>query len=50
MLIVEFPEARELYTTAIKTCPPEFTKEKSIFYSNRAACLVRMVSVGSLLH
>ncbi|XP_022781629.1 tetratricopeptide repeat protein 1-like [Stylophora pistillata] len=38
----EYPEARELYTSAIKICPNDFTKEKSIFYANRAACLVKM--------
>ncbi|XP_031559515.1 tetratricopeptide repeat protein 1-like [Actinia tenebrosa] len=38
----EYPEARELYTTAIRTCPPEFKSDKAIFYSNRAACLVKM--------
>ena len=40
---LEYPEARELYTTAIRTCPPEFKSDKAIFYSNRAACLFRMV-------
>lgn len=38
----EYPEAKELYTNAIKICPDEFTKEKSIFHANRAACLVKM--------
>lgn len=40
---VEYPEAKELYTNAIKICPDDFTKEKSVFYANRAACLVKMV-------
>jgi len=40
---LEYPEAKELYTNAIKICPNEFTKEKSIFHANRAACLVKMV-------
>lgn len=40
---LEYPEARELYTSAIKICPNDFTKEKSIYYANRAACLVKMV-------
>ena len=40
---LEYPEAKELYTNAIKICPDEFTKEKSIFHANRAACLVKMV-------
>ncbi|XP_032227612.2 tetratricopeptide repeat protein 1 [Nematostella vectensis] len=38
----EFPKAKELYTMAITQCPSEFKNEKSIFYSNRAACLARM--------
>lgn len=40
---LEYPEAKEFYTNAIKICPNDFTKEKSIFYANRAACLVKMV-------
>ena len=40
---LEYPEARELYTNAIKICPNDFAKEKSIFHANRAACLVKMV-------
>lgn len=43
IIYLEYPEARELYTSAIKICPNDFTKEKSIFYANRAACLVKMV-------
>ena len=42
-LYVEYPEAKEFYTNAIKICPDDFTKEKSIFHANRAACLVKMV-------
>lgn len=38
----EYPEAKELYTNAIKICPNDFAKEKSIFHANRAACLVKM--------
>ncbi|KAL9983835.1 hypothetical protein ACROYT_G006075 [Oculina patagonica] len=38
----EYPEAKEFYTNAIKICPNDCTKEKSIFYANRAACLVKM--------
>ena len=40
---LEYPEAKELYTNAIKICPNDFAKEKSIFHANRAACLVKMV-------
>ncbi|XP_068745520.1 tetratricopeptide repeat protein 1-like [Montipora capricornis] len=38
----EYPEAKEFYTNAIKICPDDFAKEKSIFHANRAACLVKM--------
>lgn len=40
---VGYLEAKELYTNAIKICPDDFTKDKSVFYANRAACLVKMV-------
>lgn len=37
-----FQEAVSLYTKALLTCPLVFTKDRSIMFSNRAACYMRM--------
>lgn len=38
----EYPEAMEFYANAIKICPDDFAKEKSVYHANRAACLVKL--------
>lgn len=38
----KFTEALEFYTQALKCCPIEFKKERSIFYSNRSICYLKM--------
>lgn len=37
-----FKEAATLYTTALKTCPLSYTNERSVMFSNRAACKVKL--------
>lgn len=39
----KFLEALELYTKALRTCPSDFSKERSVFYSNRSLCFMKMV-------
>ena len=39
----EYVEGKDLYSRAIRKCPKEFTENKSVFYSNRAACSQKMV-------
>ncbi|XP_071946844.1 tetratricopeptide repeat protein 1-like [Antedon mediterranea] len=38
----EYLEACDVYTTALELCPLNFKKERSIMYSNRAACKLRL--------
>ena len=40
----EFDAAIEQYTEALEICPRKFPKERSIMYSNRAACRLHLVS------
>ncbi|XP_039254582.2 uncharacterized protein LOC120331552 [Styela clava] len=35
-------EAERLYTEAMKICPKRFEKERSVMFSNRSACLVKL--------
>ncbi|KAL5017636.1 hypothetical protein ScPMuIL_007225 [Solemya velum] len=37
-----YKEARKHYTRALKLCPLSFKKDRSIMFSNRAACKMRM--------
>ena len=45
IIVLEYLEAKEFYTNAIKICPDDFVKEKAIFHANRAACLVKIVCI-----
>lgn len=38
----KYEEALEMYTKALRTCPFSFSKERSIFYSNRSVCFLKM--------
>ena len=49
IIVLEYLEAKEFYTNAIKICPDDFVKEKAIFHANRAACLVKIVSILLIL-
>lgn len=39
----KYEEALEFYTKAIRLCPLEYEKERSVFYSNRSVCYLKMV-------
>lgn len=39
----KFLEALDLYTKALRVCPFEFSKDRSVFYSNRSLCFLKMV-------
>ncbi|KAK3095497.1 hypothetical protein FSP39_015344 [Pinctada imbricata] len=41
----KYEEAIICYTKAVKCCPKDFVKDRSIMYSNRAACRLRMDNV-----
>ena len=38
----KYDEALEMYTKALRTCPFSFSKERSVFYSNRSVCFLKM--------
>ena len=38
----KYEEALEMYTKCLRACPLSFSKERSIFYSNRAVCFLKM--------
>lgn len=40
-----YKEAIKYYSRALHTCPYSYFKERSIMYSNRAACKLHMVRV-----
>lgn len=40
----EYAEAIKAYGKGLQLCPPSFAKDRSIMYSNRAACHMRSVS------
>lgn len=41
----KYDEALEMYTKALRTCPFSFSKERSIFYSNRSVCFLKMKEI-----
>ena len=38
----KYEEALEMYTKALRICPFSFSKERSVFYSNRSVCFLKM--------
>ncbi|RNA04064.1 tetratricopeptide repeat 1, partial [Brachionus plicatilis] len=38
----KFLEALEFYTKALRLCPLDFSKERSVFYSNRSLCFLKL--------
>ena len=40
----EFEEAVSIYSEALDKCPLKFKEDRAIFYSNRAAAKLKMVS------
>lgn len=38
----QYTESVEMYTSALKLCPLEYTKERSILYANRAAAKIKL--------
>ena len=37
-------QALDIYTLALKCCPLDFKKDRSVFYSNRSVCYLKMVN------
>ena len=37
-------QALDIYTQALKCCPLDFKKDRSVFYSNRSVCYLKMVN------
>lgn len=46
----KYLEALEFYTKALKTCPSDFSKDRSVFYSNRSLCFLKLVFYIFLYH
>lgn len=44
-----YSQALEIYTQALKCCPLDFKKERSVFYSNRSVCYLKTVILLNLL-
>ena len=44
-----YSQALEIYTQALKCCPLDFKKERSVFYSNRSVCYLKMVILLNLI-
>ncbi|XP_055903443.1 tetratricopeptide repeat protein 1 [Eupeodes corollae] len=45
----QYTESVEMYTNALKLCPLEYTKERSVLYANRAAAKIKLDSKNAAI-